>query len=81
MHITTRIILIISTLTISSCSNIIESVIDDAIGSTFKSRKDKNIDSDTKRLNKGEPLKHHSSEKRLRAAREKRLLDQLQHGD
>jgi len=62
----------------SSCANM------DDIGLKFtgfnfssSSRYDREIDSDTDRMLDDKPLKHFSAEKRLRAARENRLLDEM----
>lgn len=46
-------------------------------GFNFSSRYDREIDSDTDRMLDDKPLKHFSSEKRLRAARENRPLDEM----
>lgn len=57
----------------SSCANMND------IGFNFSSssRYDREIDSDTDRMLDDKPLKHFSSEKRLRAVRENRLLDEM----
>ncbi len=64
-----------------SCANLGDALVDsmfDSIGdSIFKSSRDKKIDSDTRRMQAGEPLQHYSSEKRLRVARDDRMLARL----
>jgi hypothetical protein len=62
---------------LASCANIGESIVDSAFDSIFESKSDRRIDSDTRRMEAGEPLKYHSSERRLRLAREDRMLDDM----
>jgi hypothetical protein len=73
----------------NSCSNILDGMIESIPGaifngvtdSVFKSKKDKEIDSDTTRMLNGEPLKYFPSEKRLRSVRENRFIDRMQEDD
>ena len=60
-------------LTFGSCSSVVDGIFDSA----FESKSDRRIDSDTKRMQAGEPLKYHSSERRLRIAREDRMYNDL----
>ena len=60
----------------SFSDSIVDSAIKSAFDSTFKSSRDKEIDSDTKRMLNNNPLKHHSSYKHLRASRDQRRFDE-----
>lgn len=78
---TIHILLAATPLYLTSCAAIGEAMVDSlfsSIGdSVFKSSTDKKIDSDTKRMRKGEPLKHYPSERRLRLAREDRMFNEM----
>jgi hypothetical protein len=77
------ILLLVATISlfISSCANFGESLVDGifetATDSIFESSEDRKIDSDTRRMQSGTPLKHYSSESRLRAAREDRTINDM----
>jgi hypothetical protein len=45
--------------------------------SLFESSYDRKIDSDTERMQDGKPLQHFPSERRLKLAREDRMLDEM----
>jgi len=71
-----RTLLLVMALTLSSCGVIVDSLIESAFKS--ESSSDRKIRKDTERMQAGEPLKHFPSERRLRLAREDRMLDDLQ---
>jgi hypothetical protein len=73
MKTTPRIFLMLIPLCITSCAEIGESLID----SMFQTRHDREIDSDTERMLDGKPLKHFPSERRLRLAREDRMISDM----
>jgi hypothetical protein len=69
------------TLLNASCANFGDALLDSAFegvtDSIFETREDREIDSDTKRMQAGEPLRHYPSERRLRIAREDRMLNEM----
>ena len=69
------------TLLNASCANfgdtLVDSVFDGVVDSIFETREDREIDSDTKRMQAGEPLRHYPSERRLRLASEDRAINDL----
>jgi hypothetical protein len=68
------VLLVMASLTLSSCGVIVDALVDSA----FESSSDRKIRKDTGRMQAGEPLKQFPSERRLRLAREDRMLDDLQ---
>lgn len=77
----TRLLLTTVSLGMTSCANftenLVDSLFDNMLDSVFESDSDRRMDSDTKRMQSGEPLKYYSSEKRLRAAREDRMINDM----
>lgn len=65
----------------TSCAEVGGALVDsmfEGIGdSLFESSYDRKIDSDTERMQDGKPLQHFPSERRLRLAREDRMIDEM----
>lgn len=65
----------------TSCAEVRDALVDsifDSIGeSLFESSYDSKIDFDTERMRDGKPLQHSPSERRLRLAREDRIIDEM----
>ncbi len=58
-----------------------EAILDSMIDSAFESKRDRNIREDSDNLEHGRPLKHYSTERRLKLDREDRLYEDLRSGD
>jgi hypothetical protein len=66
----------LTTICLTSCSTMTGVVFDNIFDT--ESSADRKIRKDTERMQAGQPLKHFPSERRLRTAREDRLINQLQ---
>lgn len=54
-----------------------EVVLDNVIDNLFESKRDRHIREDSRNLERGRPLQHYSSERRLKVDRENRLFEDL----
>lgn len=68
-------------LMVTSCAEVGDALVDsifESIGdSLFESSHDRKIDSDTERMQDGKPLQHFPSERRLKLAREDRMIGEM----
>ena len=67
-----KVIAMLFVCTLTSCGFLMDAVFENV----FESSRDRKIRDDTDNLRAGRPLQHHSSEKRLRVARDDRLLQE-----